>query len=68
MTKRHLDKLVERGADLAVEYKPLDELDRDAAIELGCSTAPVVCADLPTGPQTWDGYRPDRLDALKAAS
>lgn len=68
MTKRHLARLVERGAPLVVEEKPMDDLDREAAIECGMTTAPVVCASTPSGEQMWDGYRPDRLDALARAA
>lgn len=45
---------------------PLDGADLDAAIELGFCTAPVVFAAAPDGTEhSWDGYRPDRIDALK---
>ncbi|MCV7102528.1 glutaredoxin family protein [Mycobacterium palustre] len=61
-TKRHLDK---RG--IAYTELPLDDDDnRAAALELGFRTAPVVVAQR-AGEwdwQAWDGYRPDRIDAL----
>lgn len=45
---------------------PLDDDNREAAIYLGHTTAPVVVAETPEGPQEWSGYRPDRIDALAA--
>lgn len=70
LTRRHLDKLIKRGAHLEVTEKPLDDFDRDAAISLGFTTAPVVCAEAQGATKafrhSWDGYRPDQLDALGA--
>lgn len=61
-TKRHLDKL-----GIAYTELPIDDDDnRAAALELGFRTAPVVVAQH-SGEwewQAWDGYRPDRIDAL----
>ena len=63
-TKRHLDR---RG--IAYTEVPIDSDDgiAAAAIELGFTTAPVVCVATADGEQSWDGYRPDRIDSLGAA-
>lgn len=65
-TKRHLDK---RG--IAYTEVPIDSDDAiaNAAIELGMTTAPIVCVSINGDEQYWDGYRPDRIDeiARKAA-
>jgi glutaredoxin-like protein NrdH len=59
-TKRHLEH---RG--IAFTEEPFDDESRDAAIYLGFKTAPVIIADHPEyGELSWDGYRPDRIDAL----
>ena len=60
-TMRHMDK---RG--IRYTQVPLDSDDRnfDAAHELDLKQAPVVCAHTDAGEQYWDGYRPDRIDAL----
>lgn len=62
-TKRHLDR---RGITYAEQ--PLAEDNASAAIELGFSTAPVVCVSIDGEEQSWDGYRPDRIDALAGAA
>ena len=54
-TKLHLRK---RG--LTFDERPLIGDDLDSAIKLGYKSAPVVFA----GDQHWNGYRPDRIDAL----
>lgn len=60
-TKKHLDR---RG--IAYTEVPIDSDDgiAAAAIELGFTTAPVVCAFVDGQEQAWDGFRPDRIDAL----
>lgn len=58
-TKRHLDR---RG--IAYTERPLDEDNAAAAIELGFTTAPVVCVSIDGEEQSWDGYRPDRIDEI----
>lgn len=64
MTKRHLDK---RG--VAYREEQFDDDTRAAAIELGFSSAPVVCASIDGVEQEpWAGYRPDQLDKLAAAA
>lgn len=67
-TKRHLER---RG----VEYTEIPIYDNVAAAgiqaaikELGFTQAPVVCASTSGGEQSWDGYRPDRIDALACAA
>ncbi|KWX66833.1 glutaredoxin domain-containing protein [Mycobacterium sp. NAZ190054] len=62
-TKRHLEK---RG--IAYTEQPLDEDNTAAAIELGFTTAPVVCVSIDGAEQSWDGYRPDRIDAIARAA
>lgn len=54
LTKR---QLVKRGHD--VDERPLDALED--TMRQRFSTAPVV----DTGADQWDGYRPDRIDALE---
>lgn len=65
MTKRRLD-------DIGIRYTeiPIDSDDKiyEAISELGFTTAPVVLAATSIGEQSWDGYRPDRIDALKLAA
>lgn len=63
-TKRHLDR---RGIAYTEVAIGSDDGITAAAQELGLSTAPVVCASTADGEQYWDGYRPDRIDALVAA-
>lgn len=63
-TKRHLDK---RG--ITYTEHGIDEFVSTAAQYLGLSTAPIVCVSLPVSAgerreEFWDGYRPDRLDAI----
>lgn len=64
-TKRHLDR---RG--IAYTEVAIDSDDKIlAAIRyLGFTTAPVVCTATSAGEDAWDGYRPDRIDALAAAA
>lgn len=61
LTKRHFER---RG--IAYTEVPIDSDDGiiDAINELGFTTAPVVCVATSAGEQSWDGYRPDRIDAL----
>lgn len=61
MTKRHLAR---RG--IAFTEIPIDSDDAilAAAGELDLRTAPIVCASVDGAEQYWDGYRPDRIDAL----
>lgn len=61
-TKRHLDR---RG--ITYTEQPLDEDNAAAAIELGFTTAPVVCVSVDGVETSWDGYRPDRIDSLLEA-
>lgn len=60
-TKRRLD-------ELGVSYREVDLAEHpDEAKrlrELGFSSAPVVEVQLEDGVDRWDGYRPDRLNAL----
>lgn len=60
-TTKHLDKA-------GVTYRSVDVTqDPEAAAlvqQLGYVTAPVVTVDLADGLDHWNGYRPDRLDAL----
>ena len=55
-TKRHLER---RG--IAYDEFPIDSDEQVLAAvkELGFTQAPVVAIT-----QTWDGYRPDRIEAL----
>lgn len=64
LTKQHLTR---RGIEFT--EVPIDSDDNiiEAINELGFTTAPVVCASTPGGELSWDGYRPDRIDALAAA-
>ncbi|MDN4521389.1 glutaredoxin domain-containing protein [Mycolicibacterium austroafricanum] len=62
-TKRHLDR---RG--IAYTELPLDEGNTAAAIELGFTTAPVVCVSIDGVESSWAGYRPDRIDAIARAA
>ena len=61
MTKRHLER---RGIEY-VEAELTDE-NADAAISLGFTTSPVVMVTHTADgrEESWDGHRPDRLDAL----
>ena len=61
-TKRHLTK---RGVDFT--EVPISAEHYPAFDELGMMTAPVVCANVNGEERYWDGYRPDRIDALVAA-
>lgn len=58
-TKRHLDR---RG--ISYTEKPLDGDNAAAAIESGFTTAPVMCVSVDGREDSWDGYRPDRIDAI----
>lgn len=64
-TKRHMSK---KG--IAFTEAVLDGGDVIAAQYLGLGTAPVVVVSWPDGrdDEVWDDYRPDRIDALAAAS
>ncbi|OHU48128.1 glutaredoxin domain-containing protein [Mycobacteroides chelonae] len=64
-TLRHLDRL---GIDYTTVPIDSDDAIREAAIELGMKTAPIVCVATPDGEDHWDGYRPDKLDALAKAA
>lgn len=59
-TKRHL---TERGIPYAEVAISSD--DTAAAIELGFTTLPIVCVSVDGVEQSWDGYRPDRIDGLR---
>jgi glutaredoxin-like protein NrdH len=61
MTKRHLTR---RGIPFTEVAIDSDEGITAAAIELDLRTAPIVCASTAAGEEFWDGYRPDRIDAL----
>ncbi len=63
LTKRHLDR---RGITYTEE--PLDGDNAAAAIELGFTTAPVVCVSVDGVEDAWSGYRPDRIDRLVRAA
>lgn len=63
MTKRHLDR---RG--IAYTEQPLDDDNLAAAVDLGFTTAPVVCVNVDGVEDSWQGYRPDRIDALGRAA
>jgi glutaredoxin-like protein NrdH len=64
LTKRHLDR---RGIDYTEVSISSDDNILEAIQYLGFNTAPVVCASTPDGELAWDGYRPDRIDALAEA-
>jgi glutaredoxin-like protein NrdH len=63
MTKRHLSRRA-----IPFTEVPIDDAILVVAAELGLRTAPIVCAEFGGGRRTWDGYRPDRIDALAALS
>jgi len=69
LTKRHLEK---RG--IAFSEVPIDSDDNilAAADELGLRAAPIVCVTTWAGEKPvndyWDGYRPDRIDAIVRAA
>ena len=65
LTKRHLDR---RGIDYTEVPIDSDDGILPAALELDLTTAPIVCASVDGVEQYWDGYRPDRIDALKSAA
>lgn len=64
LTKRHLDRRGIPYTEVAIDS---DDKILAAINELGFTTAPVVCASTSEGEQAWDGYRPDRINALAAA-
>lgn len=64
MTKRHMARRGIAFTEVAIDS---DDQILAAATELGLSTAPIVCASTAEGELYWDGYRPDRIDALVAA-
>jgi glutaredoxin-like protein NrdH len=61
LTRRHLDR---RG--LLYTEVPIGSDDNitEAALYLGLRSAPIVCVGID---ECWDGYRPDRIDALASA-
>jgi glutaredoxin-like protein NrdH len=61
MTKRHLAR---RGIPFNEVAIDSDDNILEAINELELTTAPVVCASTALGEEFWDGYRPDRIDAL----
>lgn len=61
MTKRHMDRRGIAYTEVAIDS---DDGILAAAEELGLKAAPIVCAATPDGERYWDGYRPDRIDAL----
>jgi glutaredoxin-like protein NrdH len=65
LTKRHLTK---RGIPFTEVPIDSDEGIRLAAIELDLRSAPIVCASTSAGEIYWDGFRPDRIDALVTAN
>lgn len=60
-TKRHLTR---RGITFTETPIDSDPDIAEAVAELGYTMAPIVCAATRDGEQSWDGYRPDRIDAL----
>lgn len=65
LTKKHLDRIGVQYTEIPISS---DDEITEAALELGFSTAPVVCASVGGVESSWDGYRPDRLDALAGAA
>jgi glutaredoxin-like protein NrdH len=63
MTKRHLSRRAIPFAEV-----PIDSAILAVAAELGLRTAPIVRVESSTYRHTWDGYRPDRIDALATLS
>lgn len=63
LTKRHLTK---RGIDF--DEVAINSDNIDAITFLGFSTAPIVCVATTEGEQSWDGFRPDRINALVRAA
>lgn len=59
LTKRHLER-----RSISYTEEPLNDENTAAATELGFTTAPIVCVSIDGIEQSWDGYRPDRIDAL----
>jgi glutaredoxin-like protein NrdH len=64
-TKRHLGK---RGIEFTEQPIGDDSQLYAAFDEMGFTSAPVVCANVDGKEQAWDGYRPDRIDALRGAA
>ena len=64
MTKRHLDRRKVPYTEVPIDSEPAI---MDAVEELGLTTAPVVCVSVDGVESYWDGYRPDRIDALMVA-
>ena len=58
-TKRHLEKL-----GLPFIEGQITDTVAAAAKAAGMAMAPIVCVSTPSGDVQWDGYRPDRIDAL----
>lgn len=65
MTKRHLDRINVPYTEIPIDS---DDAIPAAAFELGFAQAPIVCASVDGVEQAWDGYRPDRLNALRGAA
>ncbi|OIN79993.1 glutaredoxin family protein [Mycobacterium malmoense] len=63
-TKRHLERRGIPYTEIPINENIASAGIRAAIAELGFSTAPVVCVSTHSGEQAWDGYRPDRIDAL----
>jgi glutaredoxin-like protein NrdH len=61
-TERHLGR---RGITYTRIPIDSDPAILDAAYELDLSAAPIVCASVNGEERYWDGYRPDRIDALR---
>ena len=62
-TKRHMTRRGIAFTEVPIAY---DDNIIAACLELGFTTAPVICAATDAGEQAWEGYRPDRIDALVA--
>ena len=65
LTKRRLDQAGITFTEIPIDSDPNIV---EAAQYLGLRTAPIVCASTDDGELCWDGYRPDRIDALKGAA
>jgi glutaredoxin-like protein NrdH len=61
-TKRHLEKRHIPYTEIPISS---DDNILDAIHYLGFGRAPVVLVATGNGEQSWDGYRPDRIDAIK---
>ncbi|WAA19772.1 NrdH-like glutaredoxin [Mycobacterium phage Shweta] len=63
-TKKALGKLGLVYTEVAIDDQALA-----AAVELGITSAPIVCANVDgVEVEPWGGFRPDRIKALKAAA